>query len=316
MRSADGVVRSLPVEVLVQILTHLEAPERHASAAWVLPSWREACVVLALRDRAKFQPGAEGAALHPPLPLTAGVGERVREAMQRIEPGCTCSDWTDGHWNRWNLARPTACAPCRGESVATMEWAHLAPGELVTSADEPLLVTGVTRCKQWDAGTAWRLDSLYMSPEHAGAEFAVGKEERGPNAGSPVRLALKDYLQYMLAQEDSDPLYLFESDFVEQCPRMLHEYAVPTDNIDDDVLDLYDPCAPSRWLLIGPRGSGSDVHQDPAGSAAWNVCVNGTKRWVFVHPSVPTADVVGDSRHYEEHRPVLSYVSHTALSNV
>lgn len=301
-----GDVRSLPVEMLVEILGHIDARERHASAAWVLPSWRDACVVLALRDRANFQPGAEGATPHPPLPLTAAVGERVRAAMKKIEPGCSHEDWVDGQWNRWDVTRPAACEPCRGQSVTTRSWVDIAPGELVTSVDEPLLFTGLTTSRRWDAHTAWRLDSLYLSSEHADAEFAVGKEERGPNAGSPVRVALKDYLQYILAQQDSDPLYLFESDFVEQCPRMVHEYAVPTDHIDDDILGLYEPCAPSRWLLIGTRGSGSDIHQDPAGSAAWNVCVHGAKRWVFVHPSVQTADVVGDSRHYEEHRPVLS----------
>lgn len=41
-----------------------------------------------------------------------------------------------------------------------------------------------------------------------------------------------------------------------------------------------------RWLFIGPKGSYSRLHIDPAGSAAWNATLEGTKRFVFFHPQV------------------------------
>lgn len=41
-----------------------------------------------------------------------------------------------------------------------------------------------------------------------------------------------------------------------------------------------------RWLFIGPAGSYSRLHVDPAGSAAWNACLEGSKRFVFFEPSV------------------------------
>ena len=41
-----------------------------------------------------------------------------------------------------------------------------------------------------------------------------------------------------------------------------------------------------RWLFIGPKGSYSRLHIDPAGSAAWNATLEGTKRFVFFHPTV------------------------------
>lgn len=41
-----------------------------------------------------------------------------------------------------------------------------------------------------------------------------------------------------------------------------------------------------RWLFIGPAGSYSRLHVDPAGSAAWNACLGGSKRFVFFEPSV------------------------------
>lgn len=41
-----------------------------------------------------------------------------------------------------------------------------------------------------------------------------------------------------------------------------------------------------RWLFMGPAGSYSRLHVDPAGSAAWNACLEGSKRFVFFEPSV------------------------------
>ena len=39
-----------------------------------------------------------------------------------------------------------------------------------------------------------------------------------------------------------------------------------------------------RWLFVGPEGSYSRLHLDPVGSAAWNACLEGRKRFVFFKP--------------------------------
>jgi len=42
-----------------------------------------------------------------------------------------------------------------------------------------------------------------------------------------------------------------------------------------------------RWLLAGPPGSGTPVHQDPWGYSSWNASCEGVKRWVLFPPDVP-----------------------------
>ena len=55
-----------------------------------------------------------------------------------------------------------------------------------------------------------------------------------------------------------------------------------------------------RWLLAGPPGSGTPVHQDPWGYSSWNASCFGVKRWVLFPPEVshatlhpPRRDLVG-----------------------
>ena len=44
-----------------------------------------------------------------------------------------------------------------------------------------------------------------------------------------------------------------------------------------------------RWLLAGPPGSGTPLHQDPWGYSSWNASCVGVKRWVLFPPTVPYA---------------------------
>ena len=48
---------------------------------------------------------------------------------------------------------------------------------------------------------------------------------------------------------------------------------------------------PPRWLILGPKHSGSTCHVDPNGTCAWNAVIYGRKKWVLFPPNAPPPGV-------------------------
>ena len=110
------------------------------------------------------------------------------------------------------------------------------------------------------------------------------------------RIRLEQFLDYMKLSEDDAPLYIFDSQFAVGADqdRMLlkNEYGPLSwfsSKVENDmfsiVLDKYRP--PWRWVLIGGPRSGTNIHQDPLGTSAWNAVITGEKLWVFFPPNTP-----------------------------
>ncbi|CAK0824044.1 unnamed protein product, partial [Prorocentrum cordatum] len=58
------------------------------------------------------------------------------------------------------------------------------------------------------------------------------------------------------------------------------------------LLRTRDSRPPYRWFCIGPKRSGTTVH-NPLGTAAWNAVTHGTKRWVLFEPKENKRVVTG-----------------------
>ena len=96
---------------------------------------------------------------------------------------------------------------------------------------------------------------------------------------------------------DATPLYLFDQHFAERCPALLADFAVPEDFFPEDLLAYLpdEKRPPYRWVMVGPRGSGTDVHRDPSGTGAWNALLSGEKLWALVDPTLTPEEVGADA---------------------
>ena len=157
---------------------------------------------------------------------------------------------------------------------------------------------------QWPAASKW-LPSVVVggaddtgAPGYGACAFSVGESAQD---GSEVQLPLRDYLRYCLAQQDDTPLYIFDRDFAERCPAMIRDFDPLYDYLAGDLFALLGGSGPHgnrpphRWLLVGARGSGSDVHVDPPGTCAWNAVVSGMKYWALIDPRLGAEQVESGS---------------------
>jgi len=134
----------------------------------------------------------------------------------------------------------------------------------------------------WAPREAWQLASLQ---EIFGDRiFAFGDTDDA----EPVLFSLHEYAAYIAAdaEEDRNPLYLFDPAFDVSAPEMLSMYTPPGPLCNDPLSPLSLEDRPDwRWLLIGAKRSGSSLHKDPLSTSAWNSLLQGRKRWVMIHPA-------------------------------
>ncbi|CAE7335473.1 jmjd6-b [Symbiodinium sp. CCMP2456] len=151
-------------------------------------------------------------------------------------------------------------------------------GREYQSRSVPALINGAMN--RWPAMGRW-------SMENFAADFGHQKIICDHRFG--IRMRFNDFRDYMAEQEDDTPLYLFDHAFGEypSTKNLLSEYEVPEAFQSDLLAELGTLRPPFRWLLLGPRRSGSTLHKDPLGTSAWNALVFGKKLWVLFPPSTP-----------------------------
>ena len=154
----------------------------------------------------------------------------------------------------------------------------------------PSVITGAM--DSWKC--EWSVDYLLKYYKHE--KFKVGTDDDD----NSVYLGLKYYLYYCLvdpcgACDDYSPLYIFDSGFGKRTlhhssrkhnpgdifdPKssqatchLVDDYNVPKYFTTDYFSRTGARRPPFRWIVIGPKRSGTGIHTDPLGTAAWNALV-------------------------------------------
>eukprot|EP00817_Percolomonadidae_sp_ATCC50343_P001915 CAMPEP_0117419312 /NCGR_PEP_ID=MMETSP0758-20121206/907_1 /TAXON_ID=63605 /ORGANISM="Percolomonas cosmopolitus, Strain AE-1 (ATCC 50343)" /LENGTH=257 /DNA_ID=CAMNT_0005200317 /DNA_START=739 /DNA_END=1509 /DNA_ORIENTATION=- len=126
----------------------------------------------------------------------------------------------------------------------------------------------------------WQFDKL---AKHFG-EGKFRTDQKYSKSKNSVKVRMKNFLHYMVHQNDEDPIYVFDPKFHERAPsggNMLDDY--DTTYFPEDLFALLgEKKRPRyRWLCIGPKRSGTEFHTDPYQTSAWNAVVVGAKRWAL-----------------------------------
>mmetsp|Transcript_31093 Transcript_31093/g.75684 ORF Transcript_31093/g.75684 Transcript_31093/m.75684 type:complete len:581 (+) Transcript_31093:76-1818(+) len=133
----------------------------------------------------------------------------------------------------------------------------------------------------------------------------------GHGFGKPFRveLPIRSYVEYSTTNQVDWPFYSWERKWDGARRSILEDFTAPKAFADD----LYDTTEETReflplschlFVLIGGRRTGSNVHQDPKWSSAWNTVLCGSKRWVLFPPSIPP-EVIGALGDYRSGGPPL-----------
>jgi len=227
------------------------------------------------------------------------AARKVERVKRKQRTSLSLEDWRRHDFSRhpWTAALSDLTAARQRDTVGRVDARACGAREFEARYEAtltPVVLTHVT--DTWAAPTRWRYPSLCRMLGRY--EFRCGEDD----AGYPLKLKFKYFLHYALTTDDDAPLYLFDGGFPNRgaddvTPEdrhrrgggaLLHDYEVPP-YFRADLLRYSGRRnrPPYRWFVLGPPRSGTSMHQDPLGTAAWNALVHGHKRWVLFPPQTP-----------------------------
>ncbi|KAH4932944.1 tRNA wybutosine-synthesis-related protein 4 [Parastagonospora nodorum] len=146
--------------------------------------------------------------------------------------------------------------------------------------DKPFILTDPV--KDWPVYGTW-------TPEYLLEKFPDVKFR-----AEAVDWPTSTYLSYMHNQSDESPLYVFDRAFAEKtgidttaAPHSEGASYWSPEAFGSDLFSVLGQHRPDcRWMIMGPKRSGSTFHKDPNATSAWNAVLTGSKYWLMF-PSGP-----------------------------
>lgn len=139
--------------------------------------------------------------------------------------------------------------------------------------DKPFILTSPV--KEWPVYGKWTPHALLE--QYPDVKFRA----------EAVDWPTKKYIEYMFDNADESPLYVFDRAFAEKTGISVGRnspgaaYWSP-DCFGDDLFEVLGEHRPdSRWMIMGPKRSGSTFHKDPNATSAWNGVLTGSKYWLM-----------------------------------
>jgi hypothetical protein len=187
------------------------------------------------------------------------------------------------------LYRPFLCSQINLNDYATnipprneiSRLRDISPSEFSSSwVDKPFIL--LEPVKTWSVFQEW--DEDYLLDRYGEVSFIC----------EAVQWPLKKYINYTHTTQDESPIYLFDRAFVEKMNLSVGGRDTSSDNayeppsaFQDDLFAVLREQRPDhRWLIQGPKGSGSTFHKDPNATSAWNAVIRGRKYWIMFPSSV------------------------------
>ena len=218
------------------------------------------------------------------------AGHPSQATLQRHTPIKVSNFYSDVLFQAHHVAT-LAISPSwlKGQDVPEEHADSMSVEEFKTKYEKPnlpVLISGLA--DKWPAFGKWGVSALAAA--HPDADVTCGHFDVNFSTYASYCASINGEPGAQAAWDDQ-PLYLFDKHFAERLHGTAEDFSVPP-YFQEDLFSVMGAARPHfRWLIAGPKASGSTFHVDPNGTSAWNAVLTGAKKWIMYPPSTPPPGV-------------------------
>jgi len=219
-----------------------------------------------------------------------GLGKSADAKQQRHLPMAVPNFYSDVLFQAHHVATlPISPSWLGGQDIPQEDAASMSVEHFKCKYEQPnhpVLISGLA--DQWPAFGKWGVSALAAT--HPNADVTCGHFDVQFSTYAAYCASINGEPGAQPAWDDQ-PLYLFDKHFAGRLHGTTGDFSVPP-YFTEDLFSVLGTERPHyRWLIAGPKASGSSFHVDPNGTSAWNAVLTGAKKWIMYPPSSPPPGV-------------------------